>query len=457
MSVPVAIPVATDRVLISFTGEGAGVGELSWGQREIWQAMVHQRGSLAIGGRKPLPPGTTVEDVAEELRYLMTRYPSMRTRLRFGPDGRPTQEVLAAGEIALEVFDVPDGDPEEVAAVVSDHYRFTPFDYTDDWLIRMAVTRQHGLATHMIVLICHLVTDAGGAMVMFREVEARETGPVAGLQPLEQARWQATAAGQRQNARTLRYWADVLRSIPTRQLPDSTDRRTPRHWQGEFRSPALPLAVRAVAERTGADSTAVLMVLFAVALARITGIDPVVVRPVVHNRFRAVYTDVLCMAAQAGICAVEVADSTVDEVVGRAERATRSAYKHAYFDPEQLNALIATVAAERGPDFDVACFFNDRRVKDGDAAASPEAGAPTPEQLHAASGKSTFDWTVRQDDPVERLFLHFDDVPDGMQITVCADTHYLSPPDVEALVWGIEAVAVEAAFDPDAPTGVTAR
>jgi hypothetical protein len=448
--------VATDRVLIPFTGRGAGVGELSWGQREIWQAMVNQRSSLAIGGRKPLPAGTTVAEIADELRYLMTRYPTMRTRLRFDRDGRPTQECLASGEIALEVFDVGDDeDPDEVAAAVEVRYKTEPFDHVDAWPIRMAVTRRHGTATHMIVLMSHIVTDAAGAMVMFREVQTRETGPAPGLQPLEQARWQASPAGERQNARTLRYWADLLRSVPTRRFPDHlADPQTPRHWTGEFRSPVLRTTVPAIAGRIGADSSAVLMVLFAATLAGITGINPVVIRPVVHNRFRSHLVGVMCMVAQAGACALEVAGVTVDEAVRRAELATRTAYKHAYFDLEQLNALIAQVAEERDPDLDLSCFFNDRRMERSDE--TPAAPPPGPGEPLPAPAGGVLDWTIKQDDPVERLFLHIDDTPEHIQLTVCIDTHFMGPVAAEALVRGMETLAIQAAADPATPTGVVA-
>ncbi len=455
---------ATDRVLVAFHGEGAGTGALSWGQREIFLAMRHQRSSLAIGGYKSLPPGTSVAEVADELRYLMTRYPPMRTRLRFHPDApeRPTQELFSSGEIALEIFDVAEGeDPEPVAAAVEHRYKDEPFDLVDAWPIRMAVTRQHGDAIHMIILMTHLVSDAGGAMVMLREVQTRETGPVPGLQQLEQVQWQASAEGARHNARTLRYWADLLRRIPTRQLPAPHAPQAPRHWAGDLRSPALPIAVKAIVARTGADSSAVYMALFAASLNRITGIHPVVMRPVVHNRFRAKLVGVMCMVAQAGCCALDLSDATLDEAVRRAERATMTASKHAYFDPWALNDLIAEVAAERDPELDVATFFNDRRLRKGedDSALPP----PDPDLLAHARAASTFTWTDKLDDPIERLFLHVEevdvvDVVEGaapqIQLRVCVDTCYLTSDEALDLVYGMEALAIEAALKPETRTGV---
>jgi hypothetical protein len=446
-------PVATDRVRVAFRGEGEGAGPLSWGQREIWLAMDHQRSALAVGGRKPLAPGTSVAEIADELRYLMTRYPSMRTRLRFDAGARPTQQLYSRGEIDLEIFDVAeDGDPEEVAAAVEHRYKSEPYDLVDAWPVRMAVTRRAGAATHMIVLLAHIVTDAAGAMVMLREVETRESGPVPGLQQLEQVRWQASPEGVRHNARTLRYWGALLRRIPTRQLPEPGAGLVPRHWAGQLRSPALPIAVKAVARRTGADSSAVLMALFACSLARITGINPVVVRPVVHNRFRAQLVGVMCMVAQAGCCALDVAGVGLDEAVERAERATMTASKHAYFDPWQVDDLIAEVAAERDPRLDVATFFNDRRM--GKGAHDGVVADPSPQVLAEARAGSAFVWTDRQHDPVERLFLHVDDGPGWIELRVCVDTCYLGPAEAERLVRGMEALAIEAALDPDASTGV---
>jgi hypothetical protein len=52
-----------DRVLVPFTADGAAghrVCPMSWGQKEIWLAMINQRNWLPMGGTKPLPAGTTL-------------------------------------------------------------------------------------------------------------------------------------------------------------------------------------------------------------------------------------------------------------------------------------------------------------------------------------------------------------------------------------------------------------
>jgi hypothetical protein len=335
------------------------------------------------------------------------------------------------------------------AAEVEESYRRTPFDYTADWPVRMAVIRHRGRPVQLVTVMCHLVSDAIGGGIMLREVARRSTEPVTGLQQLDQARWQSSPAGQRQNDRAMRHWETILRTIPARQLPGPTDPRTPRHWGLTFRSPALTAALPVIAERTGADIGTVFFAVLTTALHGVTGISPVVIRPVVNNRFRPGLGDVVCMVAQAGVCSVDVAGATLEEVVERARRGTMSAYKYAYFHPERLRELMARISEERGEPIGVDCFLNDRSAHLPPPGERPH-GAGLAEALREARAAATLTWLYQQDDPVERLFVSVDDGPAGVETEIRFDTHFLSPGQAEALARGIEAVAVEGALHPSA-------
>lgn len=447
----VAAPPLAERVVVDFAGDGEGTDEMSWGMWEIWNAMCRQRTALPIGGRARLDPGTTVSDLAEELRYLMGRFPSMRTRLVFHPDGRTTQRLFATGRIVLDVYDTaPGADPEDVAATVEQHYRDTDFDYARQWPVRMGAIRHNGRPTHLVTVMHHLVTDGLGGAVMLREVRARETAPVTGKQQLDQARWQNSPAGQRQNERVLRHWEGVLRTIPARQLPGPTDPRTPRHWAAEFRSPALGAALPGIAARTGAEIPTVLLGLYAYALHQATGISPVVVRPIVNNRFRSGLSDVVCMVAQAGVCVLDVAGRTVEQAIELAGRASMSAYKHAYFHPNRLSELVERVSRERGEDVSIGSFFNDRSTHRPD----PDAPPPTAQELDALRAKTSFTWTLKEDRQTERFFVNVDDAPDGPLLEIRIDTHYISPAETESFALAMESAATTAATAPaPAPGG----
>jgi hypothetical protein len=437
----------TERVMVAFAGDGAGEGELSWGQQDIWRAMVRQESWIPNGAWGPLPAGTTLVEVQERLRYLMSRFPTARTRLRFAADGSPRQVVSDGGEIALDIVDAGARSPEELAERLRLELQDEAYDFERDWPIRMAVVRSGGALTHLVVVMCHLVTDGFGSGVLLEELDKRPETPVPDLQPLEQARWQASPPGRRQNAMALRHWESILREMPRRRYPESLGPQTPRHWRGEFSSPALSLALRSVTARTGIAAAPVLLAVFAVALARVTGLNPVVVRPMVNNRFRPGLDRVVCMLAQYGVCRLDVAGVTFAEAFDRARRSALSTYKHAYYDPAALDDLVERVVAER-PGLQLPGYFNDRR---DDAAV---AGVPVPAlaDVAAAAGRGTFVWTTRQDVPFEPLIVHVDELPGETRAIIFCDTHAIAPADAEALLRGLEAVAVQAALDPDAPT-----
>jgi hypothetical protein len=431
----------TERVVVPFAGDGSGDEPLTWGQHELWLAMVRQKTWMPLGGPNPLPPGTVVEDVAAQLRYLVSRNQSMRTRLRRDADGALRQVVVSSGETWLEIVDAGDADPEQVTEDTKHRYQRTDFDHLNDWPIRMAVIRQHGVLTHQVSIICHLATDASGGAVMLADLAARSDAPFLGRQGLEQARWQRSPAGVRQHESSMRHWANGLRRIPTPDPAGSSEPRDPRHWQGQCRSTAMYLAVRAIVERSGADSGHVLLALYAVSYGRRMRRSPVALRPLVNNRFRRDLADVVGTLTQNGLCVVDVADVPFDEVLDRVRRSTMAAYKHAYFDPIGLRELVDTVTAERGRVLDTACFFNDRRQ----ATRVVTGAVPAAEQIRAALPETTLVWNGGRDIPYETVFLHFEDEPDVMSLLFQVDTHCLSVPDMEAIVRGMEEIAVAVA------------
>src|SRR4051812_25030660 len=149
-----------ERITVPFeAGGGAGTGRLTWGQQQVFQAMREIGTAMSMGGVVPVRDGRTVPDFADELRFLMTRYPSMRTLLRFAADGTTTQEVFAGGEAYLEVHTAGTDPPAaaSLAAEVFAAWKSRTFDYATEWPIRMAVVRcgDDGPVTHVLVEVCH--------------------------------------------------------------------------------------------------------------------------------------------------------------------------------------------------------------------------------------------------------------------------------------------------------------
>jgi hypothetical protein len=443
----------TDTVIVRFEGAGSGVAELSWGQHEIWRVMHDKNDSLPIGGVRALPPGQTVADVAAGLRFIMGRHQALRTRLQLAPAGPPRQVVHDRGEIALEVVDAGDGDPAEAAAAAVAGYVSRNFDYEHEWPARMAVITQRGAATHVAEIYCHLAMDGFGLAALRADFARHDpTGPapapVTAVQPLEQAGRQRGPAGRRAHDASMRYFERLAASAPDRQFSERADRQRPRFWQVLYESPAGYLAARTLAARLGVSTSPVLLAAYAAALSPLTSTASVAVQLVVNNRFRPGFGDSVSTLAQSFPCLIEVADAPFEEVAVRAWRSALTAYKHAYYDPAGKAEVSGRIAAERGAELALGVFFNDLRVRTrerADAAPADAAGQPEPPSLLTELTRSRLTWGERNDVPADPMFLYINDTPDTLCYELWADSHFVSPPDMAALMRRIEAVLVDAA------------
>jgi condensation domain-containing protein len=441
-------PEVTERIPVRFAGNGSGTAELSWGQQTVWRGIEARGAPIILTGIEKLPETSTVAGVADTLRYLMSRHQSLRTRFRFTGAGRPQQEVSSSGEIFLDIYDADAGaDPEAVAKALEQRYELADRDYVNDWPVRMAVIRHRGVPAYLVRAMCHLVTDGFGALVMLSDLRRRDpvtggaAGPVTAMEPLEQAQWQASPAGQRQSRAAQRHWERLLRTVPPRRLPPPRGDRGPRHWQATHHSPAAYLATQAIAARLDSETAPVLLAAFAVAMSKVTGINPTVPRVMVNNRFRTRFADVVAPVAQTCPCAIDVAGVTFGEAVARAARASVAAYKYAYFEPARIRELVAAVGKERGEDIDVGVVYNDRRFDSGRVALER---APDAAGLRAASGGTT----LRLDSlasPIDDFHVHVVDAPGAIEVLVFFDAGYVSAPDVAAVLTTMEEVLVEAA------------
>ncbi len=446
----------TSRIPVPFAGPGEGDGELTWGQQGIWMTMLRTGRTMNIGGAMPLPAGSALDEFTTSLRFLMSRHESLRTRLRFGDDGWPCQVVFASGEAALDVMDIDAGDDAaEAAEALRSRYESTPFDHAHEWPVRMGLIRQHGTLTHFVVQYCHLSVDGSGIDAVVRDLAHLdpETGAatkaVSGIRPLALAAKQRGPVGRRQSQRALRYWESLLRTIPAQRFGVSSQPEEPRFWEIVCHSPAMYLALQAVSERTRADTGHVVLAGYAVALARVTGRSPSVAQVLVDNRFRPGFANSVSHLTQPGICVIDVAGRRFDDIVAQAWNAATNAHLHGYFDTMEHQALLARIGRERGEEIDISCYVNDRRGQ----SAPVVAGSPTADEIRAALPGTTFRWGSKLDTYDGAFYLHVDAAPDAVEFAIWADTHRLSPADIERSAHELESVIVQAALDPPATDG----
>lgn len=452
---------------VRFDGGGAGAGELTWGQMAIWRASQRNNRTMNFASSMPPPEGaSSVAAVAAMLRFMVSRHPALRTRLRFadGPSGdrHPQQVIAGSGEVPLYIADIGDGDdPAAAAADLCSRYAFTWFDYENEFAVRMAVIRQSGTPVRLVVCYNHVMVDGGGVEAMYHDlrhldrITGEATAPAEGLNPLELARRQDSPDGRRQSERAIQHWRAQLGRLSAWRLEEPAPGHEARFAELMAYSPALELGMRAVAARTGASSTSVLLAAYSAAVTRVFGRDPSVAQVTVSNRFRPGLAGVVSPIAQHGICVVDAADVTFDEIVARAHEAMVRGCLHAYYDPVACDGLLDETAARRGQPLDVSWCINDLRGRAGPA----DGDVPTEAEVRRALPHTRLYWNRRMPVADATLFLFVDSRPHpadlrapaeglpAVYMRVWADTQHFALDQVEALVREMEAVVAAATFD----------
>ncbi|ACU72489.1 condensation domain protein [Catenulispora acidiphila DSM 44928] len=462
--------VVVSEIAVAFEGAGGGAGELTWGQLGIWRRTQQTGRTMNLVVHMPLEPGVPVAELAGMLRFLVSRHPALRTRLRFvaAPDGglRPQQVIAEAGKVPLRIVDLDDGD-ELVAAVEEQRSRYELdfFDYEREFPIRMAVIRQSGTPVHLVIGYSHVLLDGVGIRALAGDLEHFDrAGGEAGVatapppevpSPLDVAQAQGAPSGRRQSSRALRYWAAQLDRLTGWQAAEPAVGEEPRYWELVGYSPAMELGMRAVAARTGVGTTHVLLAAYAVAVSRVFGRDPSLAQIVVGNRFRPGFAELASQISQHGICVVDVADAAFDEVVARAEKAVTGASFAGYYDPVECDALLAQVAAQRGRPLGIEWHLNDRR----DNAGAGERDGVVPDARDVDEVLPLSKWYWGRKVPVfdGALFIQVDSeplvperripgvTPPAVHLEIWIDTRSFAVAQIEAFAREMEAVVVEAA------------
>ena len=456
-------PASRDRVVVQFAGAQAGTQPLTWGQKAILQDMQDSGNQFSMGGRYELPEGSSVEDAAARLSGLVGRHASLRMRLRTDGAGRVCQEVAGSGRIGLDIMAVPDdasrSDVTRCAADLMETWPLARFDFHSDWPLRMVVLNHRGACAYLVWALSHLAADGGGHMLLAADLRA---GPASGprrTQLPDIAHSEQTPQLRQLSRRTMRYWESQLGHIPAQTFGEPAGpqgQQGPRYRQARFSSPAAHLAMLAIAKRTGTDASRVTLALIATAIARATGVQPLTVKVMVNNRFRPGLADVIAPIAQNSVVTIDVADCTVDEVVARARGSSLTAGMRAYYDPDDLREVMARLDAERGYPASITCRVNDQRAMIMRAEEEAGLSEVTPELVAHRLAETSLSWLGPRDNMHEQANILIENRPDVLSLHMMWDRWSLTDGQVEALLRSVEDVAVEAAFDPAAPTKVPA-
>jgi hypothetical protein len=446
----------TESVLVPFSGPGEGIEELSWAQRSMWISIGRENRSITMGGIARVRPGADLPRLAAVLAFAMGRHQALRTRLVFGQDGSVRQQVFSSGTIPLAVVEAGEEDPATVAQRVHDDYTDRDFDYENEWPIRQAAICQHGKPVYTVSVYLHMQLDGIGLQELVADLANMDpqTGqalcPVEALSPLDQARWQRTPAARRQSDASLRHLEKVLRTVDLERFPLRYPEEEPRFPLLRVDSPALLLATRLLSQQLNLDSSPILLGLYAVATARLREQTRFVTLLAVSNRFRPGLAKSVSALAQVSPCLIELAGITLHEALGRARRASVSAYKYGFYNPIDRLELVERINAERGGPVDLSCFYSDRRAERNSTGPVD----PSLDDVLAALPATTMRWVPEVEELPEKLYLTVADAEDAIGLELHAGSQYFTPAEMQELALTMESLAVEAIRDPAAATGI---
>lgn len=459
--------ISQDLMDVAFSGAQGGTEPLTWGQKAILQDMRDSGNQFTMFGLTDLPEGSTIADAAGLLSDLVGRHQALRMRLGTDSSGRPCQEVAASGQTSLHIRTLPhDVDRkvvDEYAYDLMDTWPLTRFDFHHDWPLRVALIRHRGESLYLVWALSHLATDGGGHILLLGDLQpgGLESRLASGQQPtqiLDLARSEQTPQLRQLSSRAMRYWESQLRDIPPQTFGGPAligERAGQRRWQARFSSSAAHLAMLVIARRTGTDASRVTLAAIATSIGGVIGASQLTIKVTVNNRFRPGLADVIGPVSQVSVVTIDVADSSIDEVVARTRSASLTAGMRAYYDPDDLAELTARLDDERGYPARVTCRINDQRAMVMREQEAADIGEVTKEQVSQRLPETSLTWLGPQPNMYEQVNIIVENKPDVVSLHMMWHLSCLTTGQVEALLRGVEEIAVEAAFDPAARTKVS--
>ncbi|GAA2365452.1 hypothetical protein Cme02nite_31510 [Catellatospora methionotrophica] len=438
-----------------FDGAADPGAPLTWGQRALWIAIRRHGPSHAMFSlrRVVAAPRRAALDVPSALRAvgaLVGRHSSLRTRVQ-EVGGQLRQVVAARGEqpvLVIAIGEPPADDGAALAAQVAAELASTPFDHGREWPQRVALLVSGERVCQIAVVFSHTTVDFRATEVVLRDLRllllrgAVPTPPPA--QSADIARLEDADRLRRRNARAVRYWLDSHHRLPADTLPVVGPAHAPRFQRCVLTSRAADTAARAVARREQVSSSTVLLTAVAGVVAAWSGQDTCGIYTMVNNRSADGYREAISKLNQLGLLVISLADRPAfAEALPRVWHAAVEAYRHAYYDPEQMAQAHEAAGLPYATGVNKHCYFNDIRLApeaglpgDGpDAAALRAALADT--GFAVAEGLDTFTWLMR---------FEVIDAPGGLGLAVTGDTAHLPPDVAERFLREVERLLVDAAL-----------
>ncbi|MGW0435014.1 condensation domain-containing protein [Micromonospora sp. NPDC003197] len=445
-----AVPAYAD-----FHGERATTAPLTWGQRAMWRSVAEfeeQENFLNLRRVVAVPRRVEadVQTVSRVIGQLVGRHESLRTRVE-AVDDELRQRTFATGRIPLLAHAVPDGDADPegrcTAQDLADRLGEPRFDHADEWPLRAALVTAADRVRQIVLVFSHSTVDFHAVEIILRDLRLLllrgrlTTDP--GLQSVDVARREQQVE-RRRSDRAIAYWVRQFRHQPPGMLTTAGPELTPRYRKGSLASPVIDSATRLIAARHRVSTGTVLLTAIAAASTAISGESGCGIVTMANNRFQPAYDDAISKLNQLGFCALDLTDQpNFTELLSRTRQASLDGYRHAYYDPAEMQNAFAQLGLDFGTVLAPYCYVNDIRLP---REAQTATAGPDEATVRAMRAATTFTWTEAFDRFAWRCRIQVVDAPGAVELVTTADTRYLPPDQAERFLLDIEELLVDAAF-----------
>jgi amino acid adenylation domain-containing protein len=360
-----------------------------------------------IPGTIPLSKAPDTSRLEETFEKLIGRYESFRTSIEI-VDDEPVQRISHDVDFAIEYYS-PGSKESEVEKIIEDFVR--PFDLSKPPLLRVGllITRENNI---LLVDMHHIISDGTSHELLKEEYLSLYDGkklPGLRLQYKDYAEWQNSRAQQQRLKKQEEYWLEEFPGeLPILNLPADYARPAVQDFEGHFVGFTLARTeveiIRNAAKKTGATLFMVLLSIYNILLAKLSGREDVIIgTPVAARRHADLQKIVGMIVNTLALRNFPVGEKTFAEFLKEVKSRTLEALENQEYQFEDLvERLSVNRDVSRNPVFDV--MFNLlNRVEDSQASlADIEEG-----KYVYKKGKVKFDITLTAVDLNEFIYLTF--------------------------------------------------
>jgi len=435
---------------------------MTWGQKTIWKPIKWYGEAANYFNIKlvvdvpgaPEPPGQ--EAVLGALRQLVERHQALRTHYFDDDAAGPRQQIAAAGTFTVRVAESPAESSRARADALAAELGAAAFQHGCEWPARFALVTTDGRPRHLVLVVSHLAADGAGAQALVADLTvllaaAPQLPAADGIwQPADQVQRERSKRGLRRNSAAVAHWRKLLEQMPPTMFGfPPVPAAQPRFHRLRLDSRAAAAAAARLAVNARISVPSAVLTATALALAAVSGQATSVLQLIAGNRYDDQVRTLVAPMSQNGLLAVTYRCETITEAARRTHQAARAGYFYGHYEPADVDALCAEVAAQRGVSFDLTAYFNDLTALYGHPDGPPAEPPPEAEARRLLAGSVIVpdgSWPTQD----SKFFLEAECGPRLCRLHLLADTAYLPLPVMSAVLRGIETILLEGAYA-DAP------